>query len=260
MKNIFQYDLHTHTSFSDGRNDLLTMLQSAESYGMAGMVFTDHAFSDVEAERLWTNYHSNHLPASKVKILFGTETTVADLSGKPVVSADILRKFDLVLMDCNGILFRQLAELKAPENIASVFCNTLINACSIPEITILAHPLNCGLPPLNLSLERFTNEMLGNLADAFVRHGKVFEIMNQMYYWHTTTSFEQFHSEYSRIVQIMKEAGVRFSLGSDSHSCCGIGNFSWAHRIVEEQKLYSDFFLPEAFAENLEEDTNSQRH
>ena len=56
MKNIFQYDLHTHTSFSDGRNDLLTMLQSAESYGMAGMVFTDHAFSDVEAERLWTNY------------------------------------------------------------------------------------------------------------------------------------------------------------------------------------------------------------
>ena len=50
MKNIFQYDLHTHTSFSDGRNDLLTMLQSAESYGMAGMVFTDHAFSDVEAE------------------------------------------------------------------------------------------------------------------------------------------------------------------------------------------------------------------
>ncbi len=49
MKNIFQYDLHTHTSFSDGRNDLLTMLQSAESYGMAGMVFTDHAFSDVEA-------------------------------------------------------------------------------------------------------------------------------------------------------------------------------------------------------------------
>ena len=112
MKNIFQYDLHTHTSFSDGRNDLLTMLQSAESYGMAGMVYTDHAFSDVEAERLWTNYHSNHLPASKVKILFGTETTVADLSGKPVVSADILRKFDLVLMDCNGILFRQLAELK----------------------------------------------------------------------------------------------------------------------------------------------------
>ena len=115
-------------------------------------------------------------------------------------------------MDCNGILFRQLAELKDPENIASVFCNTLINACSIPEITILAHPLNCGLPPLNLSLERFTNEMLGNLADAFVRHGKVFEIMNQMYYWHTTTSFEQFHSEYSRIVQIMKEAwGSLFS-------------------------------------------------
>ena len=52
MKEHFLYDLHTHTSFSDGRNDMPTMLHAAESYGIRGMVFSDHTFSDEEAETL----------------------------------------------------------------------------------------------------------------------------------------------------------------------------------------------------------------
>ena len=247
MKNAFLYDLHTHTSFSDGRNDLLTMLHAAESYGIRGMAFTDHTFSDEEAETLLQNYQQQQLPASRVNLLYGTETTVADGSGKPAVSGELLRKFDLVLMDSNGILFRQLGKLKEKKAIAATYCETLINTCSVPEVTIMAHPFNCGLAPLHLELELFTDEMVKDVANAFVQCGKVFEIMNQMYYWHTETSFEHFHSEYSRIIRIMKEAGVSFSLGSDTHSCCGIGNFPWSRRIVEEQNLSDRLYLPAAF-------------
>ena len=248
MKEHFLYDLHTHTSFSDGRNDMPTMLHAAESYGIRGMVFSDHTFSDEEAETLLRNYQQQPLPSSRVKLLHGTETTVADRSGKPAVSGRLLRKFDLVLMDSNGILFRQLEKLKEKKAIAAAYCETLINACSVPEVTIMAHPFNCGLAPLHLELELFTDEMVREVADAFVRSSKVFEVMNQMYYWHTETSFEHFHSEYSRIIRIMKEAGVSFSLGSDTHSCCGIGNFPWSRRVVEEQNLSDRLFLPAAFA------------
>ncbi len=247
MKDIYRFDLHTHTSLSDGRNDLLTMLYSAESYGTGGMVFTDHTFSDAEAEKLLEEYHSAALPENRVKVLFGTETAVADFSGKPAVSRDLLRKFDLVLMDCNWILFRHFQGMSDKRELAVKLCGIMIEACRVPEVSILAHPFNFGLAPLNLPLEEFSDEMVETVADAFVENGKIFEIMNQMYFWHTTTSFEHFHREYSRIVAIMEKAGVRFSLGSDTHSCCGIGNLPWCRRVVEEQGLSDRIFLPEAF-------------
>lgn len=249
MKDIYSFDLHTHTSFSDGRNDLLTMLHAAESYGIKGMAFTDHACSDAEAGKLLEQYRSSALPESRVRILFGTETAVADPSGKPAVSRELLRKFDLVLMDCNWILFRQFEGSSDKRELAEKLCGIMIEACRVPEVAIFAHPFNFGLAPLNLPLEEFTDEMVSTVADAFVENGKIFEIMNQMYFWHTTTSFEHFHAEYSRIVGIMKKAGIRFSLGSDTHSCCGIGNLPWSRRVVEEQGLSDRIFLPEAFAE-----------
>ncbi len=247
MKDIYRFDLHTHTRFSDGRNDLLTMLYTAESYGIDGMVFTDHTSSDEDAEKLLEKYHSAALPENRVKVLFGTETSVADSSGKPAVSRDLLRKFDLVLMDCNWILFHQFESTSDKKALAVKLCGIMIEACRAPEVSILAHPFNFGLAPLHLPLEEFSDEMVEAVADAFLKNGKIFEIMNQMYFWHTTTSFEHFHREYSRIVAIMKKAGIRFSLGSDTHSCCGIGNLPWCRRVVEEQGLSDRIFLPEAF-------------
>ena len=87
--------------------------------------------------------------------------------------------------------------------------------------------------------------MLGNLADAFVRHGKVFEIMNQMYFWHSHVPFEEFHREYMRILNIFKSEGVRFSLGSDAHSCCGVGCLYWCERVVTELGIRNGLYLPE---------------
>lgn len=246
MKDIYRFDLHTHSDLSDGRSSLLEMLRAAESYGMEGMAFSDHTFSDEEAEKLLAAYRSSALPDSGVKLLYATETAVADPSGKPAVSRELLRKFDLVLMDCNGILFRQMQGCSDKRELAGKLCEILSRACRAPEVKIMAHPFNFGLAPLNVPLELFTDEMVGTVAGEFVKNRKIFEIMNQMYFWHTTTSFEHFHREYSRIVGIMKRAGVRFSLGSDTHSCCGIGNFLWSRRIVEEQGLTDRLFLPES--------------
>jgi len=250
MKNIYRFDLHTHSNLSDGRNSLLEMLHAAEANGMEGMAFSDHTFSDQDAEKLLHEYHSASLPKSKVRTLFATETAVANPSGCPAVSSTLLRKFDLVLMDCNGMLFRQMQGFSDKKELATKLCEVIIQTCHAPDVQILAHPFNFGLEPLALPLELFTDELLATVAEEFARNGKVFEIMNQMYYWHTTTSFEHFHQEYSRIVGIMKAAGVRFSLGSDTHSCCGIGNIPWSRRIVEEQGLEDRIFIPKSLTLN----------
>ena len=85
------------------------------------------------------------------------------------------------------------------------------------------------------------------IAEAFREKGKIFEIMNQMYFWHGNVAFADFHREYMRILGIFKAAGVKFSIGSDTHSCCGIGCFRWSERAAKELGVENELFIPSAF-------------
>lgn len=109
MCHLLKYDLHTHTAFSDGRSPVRDMANAAESNGLRGIAITDHVFNDVQAEKLLGDYAGIDKTACPVEILFGCETAVRDVSGKPCASKKFLDRFELVLMDCNNILFSQLA-------------------------------------------------------------------------------------------------------------------------------------------------------
>ena len=172
MCHLLKYDLHTHTAFSDGRSPVRDMANAAESNGLRGIAITDHVFNDVQAEKLLGDYAGIDKTACPVEILFGCETAVRDVSGKPCASKKFLDRFELVLMDCNNILFSQLAGNPAsPEELRDVLCDVMIKACGNPEVKILAHPFNFGLSPLNLSLKLFDDARTAKIAQAFQRNG-----------------------------------------------------------------------------------------
>lgn len=247
MLNPFDYDLHTHTAFSDGRSPVNGMVNAAEANGVKGFVLADHTFDDAGAEKLLADYAGCDRDHSPVPYLFGCEAAVLDESGVPCVKPELLQKFELVLMDCNGILFRKLDTTQSPEKLRDILCEVMIRACDHPEVAIMAHPFNFGLNPLNLPLELFDNARVEKIAEAFREKGKIFEIMNQMYFWHGNVAFADFHREYMRILGIFKTAGVKFSIGSDSHSCCGIGCFRWSERAAKELGVENELFIPSAF-------------
>ncbi len=242
----FDYDLHTHTRFSDGRSSVPEMVNAAQSNGLRGFILTDHAFDTPAAEKLLSEYAAVDRSVFPVPVLFGVEAAAGMPDGRPNVPSALLRKFEIVLMDFNFIVFRQLAGTDR-RLLADRLCEMMVHAAECPEVQILAHPFNFGLAPLNLPLSAFDNERVGKIADAFVRHGKIFEIMNQMYYWHSPVPYEEFQREYLRILLVFKNAGARFSIGSDTHSCCGLGNFRWCEKVVRELDLEDRLFLPEAF-------------
>ena len=245
---VFDYDLHMHTNLSDGRSPVRDMVNAACANGLRGIVLADHVFSPEQANSLLEKYARIDRSAFPVDLLFGCETAVRDESGKPCADAGQLRKFELVLMDCNGILFSRLArEGLSHETLRDRLCEIMIRACDNPEVDILAHPFNFGNPPLSLPLELFDNAHIAPIAEAFRRNGKIFEIMNQMYFWHMPLAFPHFHREYMRILAIFRQAGVRFSLGSDAHSCCGVGCLRWCEKAVRELGIEQEIFLPEAF-------------
>ena len=250
--NPFDYDLHTHTQFSDGRSPVADMLHAACANGLKGFVLTDHVFSPEQADQLLAQYAQIDRKEYPLPVLFGCETAVQDVNGHPCARPDQLRKFELVLMDCNGILFSELArEQLSRENLRDRLCEIMIRACENAEVDILAHPFNFGNPPLEIPLELFDNIRVGKIAEAFRKHNKIFEIMNQMYFWHSKIPFEHFHREYMRILTVFKNAGVHFSIGSDTHSCCGIGCFRWCERVVGELGIGQELFIPETFQERI---------
>lgn len=243
----FHYDLHTHTNFSDGRSPLRDNVNAALANGVRGMAVTDHVFSQEGAEKLLAEYAEVDRSQYPVKLMLGCETAVKDETGAPCASAETLSKFEIVLMDCNYILFHKFEKSRAsPETLCDILCDVVAKTTARPEVNILAHPFNFGLAPLNLRLELFTDEKITRIADLCKKNNKIFEIMNQMYFWHGNIPFEDFHREYMRILNIMKKAGVKFSVGSDTHSCCGVGCLLWSLRAVEELGLKSsDLYLPE---------------
>lgn len=248
MIDCLKYDLHTHSQFSDGRSSIKDMINAAQSNGLEGFVLADHVFSDGNAEKLLEDYKNVDRAKSPIRIVFGCEAAVKDLSGAPCVKEKLLHQFELVLMDFNYILFNQLGKSGASaETLRDQLCEAVFKAASRPEVKILAHPFNFGLQPLNLHLKMFDNARIGKIAEECVRCGKVIEIMNQMYFWNSNLPFEEFHREYCRILSVFKEAGAMFSAGSDTHSCCGIGCLIWSGKVIEELGLQGRLYLPEAF-------------
>lgn len=243
---LFDYDLHTHTVLSDGRSSVAEMYAAMNACGLRGMALTDHSFGEADAERLLAAYAANGRGNAFPHLLFGTETCVADLEGAAAVPEALLGRFDLVLMDFNRIVFEKLPPAGSRRSRAGQLAEIMVKAAANRMVTIMAHPFNFGR--IGMTPEDFHDGLVEEVARAWVAAGKVFELMNQMYYWYSDIPFERFHREYLRIVRVFLDCGSTFSIGSDTHSCCGVGNFRWVRRVVEELKIPEErFFLPEAF-------------
>lgn len=230
----FDYDLHTHTNFSDGKSPVALMVVAAVGNGVRTLAITDHAFDDAQAEKLLDEYSRIDRSRFPVRLIWGCEAAVKDENGTPTVRDDLLKRFELVLMDCNFILFNKVGKAGlSNEAMRDLLCDILIKASANPFVRVMAHPFNFGIAPLSLPLSLFDDARVDAVAKAFKANGKVFEIMNMMYFWHSCTAFEEFEREYLRILRIFQSNGVQFSVGSDAHCDCGVGALPWSRKIVD---------------------------
>ena len=230
----FDYDLHTHTNLSDGKSPVSLMVVAAVGNGVKTLAITDHAFDDSQAEKLLDEYSRIDRSRFPVRIVWGCEAAVKDETGTPTVRDDLLRRFELVLMDCNYILFSKIAKAGiSQEATRDLLCDILVKASANPFVRIMAHPFNFGIAPISLPLSLFDDSRVAAVAKAFKANGKVFEIMNMMYFWHSATAFDEFEREYLRILRIFQANGVQFSVGSDAHCDCGVGCLPWSRKIVD---------------------------
>lgn len=245
LSDLLRYDLHTHTKYSDGYMDVRMMVRSAEAAELSLLGITDHLFEEGEVLGSGPGTVDDLLrdvaairPCTEVTVLAGVEGTILDTEGRVSVEAEVARKLDLVIVDFGGRtegVFRN-----APSGRSALVENAvraLVNACANPVVDLVGHPLNLGrcTPPIDLA--EIPESALEEVADAFVHHRVAFEVMSQMPFWFPEMPVSRVTEEYTRIVRLCRDRGVRFSVSSDAHRGGSVGNLIWSERVLRDAEV-----------------------
>ena len=242
---MLNYDLHTHSTYSDGKGTLHDNIHAAEAMGLSHIALTDHLNL---SKRNWLDEALEELRSVpplgyKVKILKGAEASLLDRNGRISLDEAAAEKLDLVLCDMgwHSLGFSGDEPTISRDEIVERIAQCFINLCQNPLVDVVAHPFNFGrhtkfiVPPAEIGFD-----YLLQIADAFTSHNTAFEVMNNAWWWHPTIHPGEFTDQYVRIVKFFAERGVRFTIGSDAHGIGGIGNLGWSRHVLKEADVPPD--------------------
>ncbi|MDA1060733.1 MAG: DNA polymerase/3'-5' exonuclease PolX [bacterium] len=213
-------DLHTHSTYSDGKNTLEEMAKSFISLGYEYFAATDHSSimgitggmgsSDIKKQWKEIDLLNKKLP---IKILKGCEVDILK-DGSLDFGDDILKELDVVIISAH--MFGRLDE--------DIQTKRLISAIENPYSKILGHPTGRILnkrPEMKFDM--------GKIIDACVANKVALEI-------NSNPNRLDLPDKYARIA---KEKGAKFVINTDAHDIynpsfmalgVGIARRSWLNK------------------------------
>lgn len=247
-----RFDLHAHTTMSDGEMELERVVELAAEHGVT-IGIADHV-STRNVKRF-------------VATLEAVEAYVASLEAAPVLRAaefcwcdplhdqlpaELLARLDYTIGSNHGFAlpggsmgspwWKRLPPEWAgrPDRLMELM---VLNLCDLAEampVQIIAHPTL--MPPALLALEPdvhawWTEEREDRFIEATLRGGVAIEISNR------------YRLPHDRLLAKAKRAGATFSLGSDGHTAAQIGRLEWAVEAARRADIGdADLYIPERAA------------
>ena len=195
-------DLHTHSTYSDGKSTIEEMVEHATELGYEYIAITDHSPSQriahgLDLDRLERKIEDIERLRKERKdrlphILLGAEVDILG-DGKLDYPDDVLGRMDIVVAAIHS-LFRQSKDR---------ITGCLVDALTDPHVDILAHPSSRLLgtrEPLEMDFER--------VLDAASKVGCALEINGSMYRLDLNDV----------LARTAQEAGALLAINSDAHS------------------------------------------
>jgi DNA polymerase (family 10) len=239
-------DLHSHTTFSDGKTTLELSVRAAEAAGLEALAITDHLWQPGQVSG--GSSIGDYLAAidaaqanTGVRLLRGVETTALDASGTPGIDDQTAQRLDLVLCDMGGRTRGLFVD--GPQDRAAfldALGRCMLAVCAHPLIDVLAHPFNVGRLKRGLTPSNLPRRLIEEVCAAAAAHGTAFEVMNDMHYWFPDVPMAELTDGYAAIVAAAHAAGCRFTLGADAHHHQGVGNLLWSLRVLERARVPQD--------------------
>jgi len=257
-KKSMKCDLHIHSNLSDGLNPVEDVLRDGQAMDLEIMAITDHYHHLAQGKGKLDAYvdkiaklRDNYSP----RILIGVEVQMDNQNGEIKLNTNERGKLDIVLVELMGTLVFGLKddplwkrEKSSKKQLIETVFASYINICQNPLIDVIAHPFNLGRlnADYSFSLADIPYSLLCELAQNMAKHKKAFEIQSQFYYWYPKIKIEKITSDYIKIIRLFASNGVKFSVGSDAHSCGTIGNLYWAKKVINGAGLsqnWHDWFI-----------------
>ena len=233
----FYGDYHTHSNYSDGRQTIHEIINSAESRGLQEVAITDHGPSVAvigiknSASYLQLREQIDDLNENdnNIKVLLGAEANIRDLNGTLDIPISVIEHLDLLITGIHpytmptsiddGIkLWAQnsLRHLGKGQRAKAINANTKASVEALynnPQVDILAHP---GL---------FFQVDVEEVARACITNKVLFEI-----------NCGHEYPEFSDIIKAY-EIGVDFIVNSDAHFKDTVGQLSYGQQVIEKLEI-----------------------
>jgi histidinol phosphatase-like PHP family hydrolase len=243
-----RFDLHVHTTMSDGEVELAEIVRIADALGVQ-VGIADHVSA-----------RNRNLFVSTPEKL---DRYIEALDGLPVfrsgelcwrdsfsesIPDEIIERFDYLIGSNHGFTLPDGSVVSpwsrvlpphwaaAPQHFMEIWVQNLCDLVAVMPIDIVAHPTL--LPPALLSLEGdvfswWTEEREDRFVEATVRAGVALEISNR------------YRLPHDRLLKRAREAGARFTLGSDGHQRHQIARLEWAIQAAGSAGIDDDrLFVP----------------
>ncbi len=245
-----EYDLHTHSDLSDGRDRVGDMVRAAEAGGLDAIAITDHleADRDGRVDVSWVEGLLREVEGirgtTRVQVLAGVESSALDWKGRVTATPDLYSRLDLVVAGLEWST-RGLATF-GPEDRKTIVRRLVDFYCCLatnPVVDIIAHPFNIGRFFRDVTLADIPRTGLEEAASAFQEGGVAFELNNSFWWWFPDKSPRQVLDQYAPLIEIFAIARVPFVAGSDAHSFHGVGQLSWVRQLTQRVGLRSRDFL-----------------
>lgn len=226
-------DYHTHTNIPRGHIVLLRDIirthakgsikenaEAAMKRGLKEIAITDHGYRHImfgmkineykevrmQIDELNSYYRDNDYD---FKLLLGVECNIISRSGDLDIDDEMLKYLDII---CAGFHRGAMQNL----NVKHYYTEAAINSINKYNVTILNHPVD------------HVNPDIMEIGKAAVVRNTALEINRS----HKNMSVED--------IKKLKQLGVKFSLGSDSHVSETIGTFGEAYKIALAAGLTND--------------------
>ena len=202
-------DLHTHTTESDGKDELRAMAAAARDAGLEYIAITDHSQSLAMANGLDERRALAHAARVRaldaegigIRLLAGIECDIRS-DGSMDLADDCLAALDIVVASVHSGFNQDRAEMT----------DRILKALANPHVDILGHPTGRKLlkrPPYPVDMEA--------VVDAAARHGVAIEINCQV----NRLDVNDVHAKLAR------DRGVPLVISSDAHGKDAFARLRW---------------------------------
>lgn len=218
-------DLHMHTTESDGRESLETMVAAARARGLEYIAITDHTQSlamtnGLDEARTYAVAERIRAYSATLKgfaVLAGIECDIL-ADGRLDLADDCLAGLDLVVASVHSAMQQDEAEMTA----------RLIKAIEHPSVDIIGHLTGRMLlrrDPSRVNVEK--------VIDAAAANGVAIEINSQPYRLDLSDSH----------ARLARDRGVKIAINSDAHEIDALGYTRWGVLTARRAWLTKDDVL-----------------